>query len=104
MLRRDPSAATLWQLGADRAQPALCGRGNGLGPAGWGTLLSNPGLSGLTELNGLPWSPDRLAAVQSSIDRVVRRKAAPHIDLRWVSVQEWVADGGAAAGPPLRAV
>ena len=60
----------------------VCGRGSGLGPSDWGGLLSGPGLSGVTELNGLAWSPDRRAAVQATLERVARREATPHVDLR----------------------
>ena len=60
----------------------VCGRGSGLGPSDWGGLLSGPGLSGVTELNGLAWSPDRRAVVQATLKRVARRQATPHVDLR----------------------
>jgi hypothetical protein len=60
----------------------VCGRGSGLGQSDWGGLLSGPGLSGVTELNGLAWSPDRRAAVLATLERVARREATPHVDLR----------------------
>ncbi len=59
------------------------GRGNGLGPSDWGRLLSGPSLTGLKELNGLSWSPNRRAAVHSTLERVARRNTTAHMDLRF---------------------
>ena len=70
----------------------VCGRGSGLEPSDWGGLLSGPGLSGVTELNGLAWSPDRRAAVQATLERVARRKATPHVHYR-TSVVVWIVVG-----------
>jgi hypothetical protein len=45
-------------------------------------MLGCTGLAHLTELNGLALPSERRAAVHASLDRVMRRKATAHVDLR----------------------
>jgi hypothetical protein len=45
-------------------------------------MLRCAGLSGLTELNGLAWSPERSTVVLADLNRVIRREPVKHVDLR----------------------
>ena len=59
-----------------------CCRGNGLGASDWQGILYSCELARITKLNGLAWSPQRSAAVQSDLGLAVCQKTAAHIDLR----------------------
>ncbi len=58
------------------------GRGSRIRPADWQGMLGCTGLAHLTELNGMALPSERRAAVHASLDRVMRRKATAHVDLR----------------------
>ncbi len=53
-----------------------------MGLSDWRGMVGCTGLTGLTELNGLAWSSELRATVQSDLDLVRRRKAAESINLR----------------------
>ena len=50
--------------------------------AAWAALLGAPGLAGLTQINGLPWTADRREAVAASLDLVMQRRRSRRLDLR----------------------